>query len=204
MPKRTISQTDIIRNRYNRTALFYDWMDKMIPVKLRQRAIEQANGQVLEVGVGTGANLEYYLPGCEVMGIDFSPGMLRKARQKIVRAKVPVTLLEMDAEHMNFPDNTFDTVVATCVFCSIPDPVQGFREVKRVCKNGGRIIFLEHMRSENPVLGWLMDVFNPLALHLIGSNINRQTVENVRRADITIFSVEEFSGKIIKLILAEP
>ncbi|HBS58351.1 MAG TPA: SAM-dependent methyltransferase, partial [Firmicutes bacterium] len=137
MPKRTISQTDIIRNRYNRTALFYDWMDKMIPVKLRQRAIEQANGQVLEVGVGTGANLEYYLPGCEVTGIDFSPGMLRKARQKIVRAKVPVTLLEMDAEHMDFPDNTFDTVVATCVFCSIPDPVQGFREVKRVCKNGG-------------------------------------------------------------------
>lgn len=204
MPKRTISQTDIIRNRYNRTALFYDWMDKMIPVKLRQRAIEQANGQVLEVGVGTGANLEYYLPGCEVTGIDFSPGMLRKARQKIVRAKVPVTLLEMDAEHMDFPDNTFDTVVATCVFCSIPDPVQGFREVKRVCKNGGRIILLEHMRSENPVLGWLMDVFNPLALYLIGSNINRQTVENVRRADITIFSVEEFSGKIIKLILAEP
>lgn len=204
MPKRTISQTDIIRNRYNRTALFYDWMDKMIPVKLRQRAIEQANGQVLEVGVGTGANLEYYLPGCEVTGIDFSPGMLNKARRKIFRAKVPVTLLEMDAEHMDFPDNTFDTVVATCVFCSIPDPVQGFREVKRVCKNGGRIILLEHMRSENPVLGWLMDVFNPLALYLIGSNINRQTVENVRRADITIFSVEEFSGKIIKLILAEP
>jgi len=179
-------------------------MDKMIPVKLRQRAIEQANGQVLEVGVGTGANLEYYLPGCEVTGIDFSPGMLNKARRKIFRAKVPVTLLEMDAEHMDFPDNTFDTVVATCVFCSIPDPVQGFREVKRVCKNGGRIILLEHMRSENPVLGWLMDVFNPLALYLIGSNINRQTVENVRRADITIFSVEEFSGKIIKLILAEP
>ncbi|HWR56980.1 MAG TPA: class I SAM-dependent methyltransferase [Negativicutes bacterium] len=204
MPKRTISQTDIIRNRYNRTALFYDWMDKMIPVKLRQRAIEQANGQVLEVGVGTGANLGYYLPGCEVTGIDFSPGMLNKARRKIFRAKVPVTLLEMDAEHMDFPDNTFDTVVATCVFCSIPDPVQGFREVKRVCKNGGRIILLEHMRSENPVLGWLMDVFNPLALYLIGSNINRQTVENVRRADITIFSVEEFSGKIIKLILAEP
>ncbi len=195
-------ETETIRRRYNRTALFYDWMDKMIPIKLRRKAVEQATGKVLEVGVGTGANLEFYLPGCQVTGIDFSPGMLQKAKQKLTKAKVPITLVEMDAQDMAFPDNSFDTVIATCVFCSVPDPVQSLKEVKRVCRPGGRIILLEHVRSKNPVLGWLMDVLNPLALHVIGSNINRETVKNVNEAGIDTYSMEEYSGKIIKLIVA--
>ncbi|SDD71948.1 class I SAM-dependent methyltransferase [Sporomusa acidovorans] len=198
------SQTETIRRRYNRTALFYDWMDKMISVKLRQKAIQQAEGKVLEIGVGTGANLEYYLPGCQVTGIDFSPGMLEKAMQKQFKAKVPVTLLEMDAQNMSFPDNTFDTVISTCVFCSVPDPVQGLKEAKRVCKPNGRIILLEHVRSENPILGLLMDILNPLALHIIGSNINRDTVMNIHTAGIKPLEMEEYSGKIIKLIIASP
>jgi len=197
-------QTDIIRRRYNRTALFYDWMDKMIPAKLRRKAVEQAYGKVLEVGVGTGANLGFYLAGCQVTGIDFSPGMLQKAEKKSQEAKVPVTLVEMDAQKMSFCDESFDTVIATCVFCSVPDPVQGLKEVRRVCKPGGKIILLEHVRSENPVLGWFMDLINPIAVHMIGSNINRQTVENVKLADLHVCSIEEYSGKIIKLIVATP
>jgi ubiquinone/menaquinone biosynthesis C-methylase UbiE len=198
------SETDTIRRRYDRTALFYDWMDTMIPAKLRRKAVEQATGKVLEVGVGTGANLEFYLPGCQVTGIDFSLGMLQKAKQKLLRARVPVTLVEMDAQQMTFPDNSFDTVIATCVFCSVPDPIQGLKEVKRVCKQDGRIILLEHVRSENPLFGWLMDVFNPIALHVIGSNINRETIKNIQEAGIQTYSIEEYSGKIIKLIVASP
>jgi len=197
-------QTEIIRKRYNRTARFYDLMDKMIPDTARQKALSQANGKVLEVGVGTGKNLSYYRKGCEVTGIDFSPSMLDKAREKSHLAKVPVTLMEMDAQHMTFSDDTFDTVVATCVFCSVPDPVQGLIEVRRVCKPNGKIVLLEHVRSDNSFLGWLMDVLNPVSLHLIGSNINRRTVENVRAAGIDILNVEDIKSKIIKLIIGRP
>jgi ubiquinone/menaquinone biosynthesis C-methylase UbiE len=195
-------QTEIIRKRYNRTASFYDWMDKMIPVRLRRKAVEQATGKVLEVGVGTGANLELYLPGCQVTGIDFSSGMLQKAKAKVHKAKVPVTLIEMDAQKLNFADGSFDTVIATCVFCSVPDPIQGLKEVKRVCKPGGKIILLEHVRSENPMLGWLMDTLNPIAIHMIGSNLNRQTVKNIQSAGIRNYSMEEYYGKLIRLIVA--
>lgn len=196
--------TEAIRQRYNRTAIFYDAMDWMIPVRLRKQAVELAKGDVLEVGVGTGNNLPYYLPGCRVTGIDFSPGMLAKARQIVVQARVPVTLLEMDAEHLAFPDNTFDTVIATCVFCSVPNPVRGLLEIRRVCKPDGQIILLEHVRSENPLLGALMDILNPISLHIIGSNINRRTVQNVMEAGIHINRVENVSGKIVKLIIASP
>jgi ubiquinone/menaquinone biosynthesis C-methylase UbiE len=197
-------QTEIIKRRYNRTALFYDWMDRMISPALRRKALAHASGKVLEVGVGTGTNLPYYPAGCEVTGIDFSPGMLAKARQKVDLAKVPVTLLEMDAENMTFPDNTFDTVVATCVFCSVPDPVKGLQEVRRVCRPDGKIVLLEHVRSNSPVLGKMMDILNPVSLYLVGSNINRRTVKNIQTADIDILENEDVWGKIVKLIVAKP
>jgi ubiquinone/menaquinone biosynthesis C-methylase UbiE len=173
-------------------------------IELRKKALSQASGKVLEVGVGTGNNFPYYPPGCEVTAIDFSPGMLARARKKLHLARAPIKLLEMDAQAMDFPDNTFDTVVATCVFCSVPDPVKGLAEVKRVCKPNGKIILLEHVRSESPVIGWLMDVLNPISLHLIGSNINRRTVQNVISAGIQLQKVEDLRGKIVKLIVGTP
>ncbi|MDN5347897.1 MAG: hypothetical protein PWP65_1461 [Clostridia bacterium] len=200
----TPAQTEAIRRRYNRASLYYDWMDWMFPPALRQKVLSYARGKVLEVGVGTGNNLPYYPPGCEVTGIDFSPGMLARARKKLRLAKVPVTLLEMDVQEMDFPDDSFDTVVATCVFCSVPDPMQGLKEVKRVCKPEGQIILLEHVRSDHPIIGRLMDILNPLTLHLVGSNINRRTVENVQKAGIKLIRVEDFLGKIVKLIIATP
>lgn len=196
--------TEVIRRRYDRTSIFYDWMDRMISPELRKKALSRASGKVLEVGVGTGNNFPYYPPGCEVTAIDFSPGMLDRARKKLHLARAPIKLLEMDAQAMDFPDNTFDTVVATCVFCSVPDPVKGLAEVKRVCKPDGKIILLEHVRSESPVIGWLMDVLNPISLHLIGSNINRRTVQNVISAGIQLQKVENLRGKIVKLIVGTP
>lgn len=201
---KVFNQSEIIRKRYDRTAIFYDCMDKMIPDTLRRRAIGYANGQVLEVGVGTGKNLPYYQEGCNVTGIDFSPRMLAKARKKVHLAKVPINLIEMDIEAMDFQDETFDTVIATCVFCSVPNPIRGLQEVRRVCKKGGKIILLEHVRSENFVLGWLMDLLNPVTLQIIGSNINRRTMDNIKEAGIQNQSIEKTFGGIVRLIIATP
>lgn len=203
--KEASGETETIKRRFNRTSVFYDVMDKMISIDLRKRAIGLASGRVLEIGVGTGTNLPFYPADCDIVGIDFSSGMLSKAREKASRLKRTVTLLEMDAQHMDFPDQSFDTVVATCVFCSVPNPIQGLTEVRRVCKTNGQIILLEHVRSDNPILGPIMDLLNPMTLHLIGSNINRRTVENVSSAGISIHHVEDVSkSKLIKLIIAAP
>lgn len=196
--------TEVIKRRYNRTALFYDWMDRMIPNDLRRRVWREARGRVLEVGVGTGANFPFYPPGCQVTAIDFSPGMLARARQKLNLAQVPVDLQEMDVQHLDFADASFDTVVATCVFCTVPDPVQGLKEVNRVCRPEGKIVLLEHVRSEHCFLGPLMDLLNPLVLYFIGSNINRRTVANVTRAGIAIEREENLAGDIVKLIIGHP
>lgn len=197
-------QTEIIKKRYNRTAAFFDAMTYVGSKETHRRAFSLVSGNILEVGVGTGANFPYYPAGSMVTGIDFSPGMLDRARKKVSISPVPVTLLEMDAEHMDFPDGTFDSVIATCVFCSVPNPVAGLREIRRVCKPEGKIVLLEHMRSENPFVGWLMDRLNTVSLHLVGANINRRTMDNISDAGLRIETVENLFFDILKLIVARP
>ncbi len=100
-------ETLLTRKRYNRTSKFYDWMDRMISSDLRERILSQATGKVLEVGVGTGKNLEYYPLDCNITGIDLSPGMLEKAKERAKLLNHPVKLLEMDAQNLDFQNDTF-------------------------------------------------------------------------------------------------
>ena len=121
-----------------------------------------AQGEVLEIGIGTSVNLEFYPEDVSVTGIDFSPKMLEKARNKADKLTQNINILEMDVERLDFADDSFDTVVVTCVFCSVPNPIQGLKEVRRVTKPSGKIILLEHMRSGNEFIGKIMDMLNPI------------------------------------------
>ncbi|MCF6094157.1 methyltransferase domain-containing protein [Microaerobacter geothermalis] len=202
-----VKLTETIKGRYNRIAPIFDVMDRMIKEEWRKDVFSLVKGRVLEVGVGTGANLPFYPADTEVTGIDFSPNMLKYARRKLEKGegiKAKVQLLEMDAQQMNFPDNTFDTVVTTCVYCSVPDPVKGLKEIRRVCKPDGQVIMLEHMRSENPVLGTLMDWLNPIPVTFYGANINRRTVENIEKAGMKVVRQKFLMMDIMRLMEISP
>jgi ubiquinone/menaquinone biosynthesis C-methylase UbiE len=178
-----------IRKRYNRIAKYFDSMEKPMGTsgfdKWRKELVQQATGKTLEVGVGTGKNLQYYAKDVDLTAIDFSENMLDKARTKYKDDLPKMNFLEMDVQNMDFEDNSFDTVLTSCVFCSVPDPVKGLQEIKRVMKTDGQLIMLEHVRSSNKVLGLFMDLFNFIPLNIIGDNINRRTAENLKKAGFT-------------------
>ncbi|MEK5357954.1 class I SAM-dependent methyltransferase [Paenibacillus sp. FSL L8-0709] len=199
------NQTKIIRRRYNRISVIFDLMERMIKKEWRVELLNGIHGEVLEVGVGTGANLPFYdKPVSAVTGIDFSPGMLRYAKEKAQHSELSITLLEMDAQCIDFPDNTFDYVIATCVFCSVPDPVAGLMEIRRVCKPGGKVLLLEHMRSEHPFMGMLMDILNSVTVRMSGANINRRTLQNIESAGFNILENTPLMGSILRRLVLSP
>jgi ubiquinone/menaquinone biosynthesis C-methylase UbiE len=102
---------------------------------------------------------------------------------------------------MSFPDNTFDMIFTTCVFCSVPDPIKGLKEMRRVCKPNGKIIMIEHVRSEKQVLGLIMDILNPIVVNTYGANINRRTVENIFISGFSDVNVNNLYSDIVKKIV---
>lgn len=194
--------------RYNRIAPVYDLMESVVERlafrRWRERLWSHVDGErVLEVGIGTGKNISYHPLGTQVTAFDISDRMLERAREQAQDLEADVELILMDAQRLGFPESTFDAAMATFVFCSVPDPVQGLVAIDRVVKPGGRVILLEHVRVNVPIVGALMDLFDPFVLRMMGPHINRRTIKNVKKAGLAIEQVEELAlGGLVKLIFA--
>ena len=205
----TSAASATIQQRYDRHAGRYNFCEapaELLFRRWRPRLWERVppGSRVLEVGVGTGKNIRWHPPGVSVTAIDFSPRMLAQAVPQAGLHDPSPELALMDAQALGLADGSFDAAVSTCVFCSVPDPVLGLREVRRVLRPDGRLLLLEHVRSGLPVVGRVMDLCNPIVVGMQGVNINRNTVENVERAGFHILEVEDLLLDIVKLIVAEP
>jgi len=200
--------TERTKARYNRIAPYYDLIEffsEPVFKRWRRELLSHAKGKILEVGVGTGKNFIYYPKDSVVTGIDIADRMLLLAKERADHLGLAIRLMEGDVQALSFPDSCFDTAVATFVFCSVPDPVLGLQELRRVVKPDGQILLLEHVRIDRPVIGSVMDALNPLFVSLLGPNINRRTVENIEKAGMSIKSVEHLGPMgMVKMIIADP
>lgn len=206
---------DKIKSRYNRIAPVYDLMEGLMEKgkmnSWRQDLWDKVNeykpevdGKLLEAGIGTGKNIKYYPDDIEIFAIDFSEKMLEEASKKADKYNKDVSLINMDIEKLKFPDGHFDIIVTSCVFCSVPNPVKGLKELSRVSKPEGKIIMLEHMKTDKEPLGTLMDAFNWVSLYTWGANINRETMRNIKKANLEVVEVRDLLLDIVKEIILKP
>ncbi|ODA67725.1 putative methyltransferase YcgJ [Methyloligella halotolerans] len=166
--KQILMDTDSVLHAYRRWAPVYDTTFGKVAAAGRKHAVEMINrreGRVLEVGVGTGLSLPAYRNHLKVTGIDLSPEMLSKARDKVERLGLDFVeeLHEMDATNLEFPDDSFDTVVAMYVMTVVPDPEKVMAELERVCAPGGEVILVNHFSQEDGFRGWFERRMAPLA-----------------------------------------
>ncbi len=199
--------THITRSRYQRLSHIYDLMEALAEKRYspwRERLWSLVQGrEILEVGVGTGKNMPYYPTEVRITAIDLTPGMLSQAGKRAARMSLDADLRLADVQALAFESGQFDGAVATFVFCSVPDPLLGLRELTRVVRPGGQVLLLEHVRSQAKLTGALMDVLNPLVVRMMGANINRRTVENVEKAGLELEAVEDLGmNGIFKFIQA--
>lgn len=191
----TVVENQFVERVYEKLANVYDLVfgPTLHPGRLvaMERMGIRPGDRVLEVGVGTGINTSLYPTNCVVTGIDLSSSMLEKARERVQREGIRnVRLIEMDAGALTFADDSFDIVYAPYLVSVVPDPVKVVREMRRVCKPGGKIIVLNHFRSANAVLSRLERAISPFTVH-IGFKSDLDLPGFLAQAELKPISIEK-------------
>ena len=169
--------------------------------EIRKKLIQKIEGKVLEIGSGTGFNFPYYEQAQKVMAVEPEPLMREQSIPRAMKANVPIEVIAANAEELPFPDDSFDAVVGTLVLCTIPDPAKALKEIRRVCKPDGQVLFFEHVRLNHPVLGGLQDLLTPLWKRLCdGCHLNRNTLELVKRAGFKVIRIEKYYKALFLVI----
>lgn len=186
--------TRFVRDHYDSVAHRYDRLVRL-PERLlfaggRPWAAGQADGDVLELAIGTGRNLPHYRARVSVTGVDVSAGMIEIARCRARESAAAVRLHVADAQQLPFADAVFDTVVATLALCSIPDDERAVAEAARVLRPGGKLVLLEHVRSPSPLIRTLQRLLDPLLLRLEGDHLLREPDKRVAQAGLHIDRLE--------------
>lgn len=165
---------------------------------LKRALFSKARGNILLVAAGTGHDFPSLPAGARVTAVDFSSEMLRYAARRALKSPARIQLTRGDIQRLPFRDGAFDTVLTSCTFCSVPDPVEGLVELRRVLKGDGALLMFEHVRAGNPLLGLIMDVMTPLS-RKFGPDINRRTGDNVLKAGFKILREYNVYLDIVKM-----
>lgn len=161
--------------------------------QIRREVLAEAKGRTLEIGAGTGANLDLYPAAVtELALVEPDPHMVGKLRPKLAASARKAELLEAGAEQLPFADSSFDTAVFTLVLCTVPDPAAALREVARILRPGGQMLFVEHVRADDPGLArWQDRLEKPWRFLGDGCHCNRDTVAAIEASPLTLSSVEQ-------------
>lgn len=194
--------------KYDRFARWYDSLEGILNLlglsRLRRVLLRRASGKVLEVAVGTGKNLTYYPRDCRIIALDLSREMLKVARNRAAKLSTHVSFLLADAEALPFADNSFDTVVSSLSTCTFPSPVAALEEMARVCRADGKILLLEHGRSDRARLARWQDRHADQIAQPLGCHWNREPLDLARRAGLRVTREQRFFFGIFHQIEATP
>ncbi|MBF0414212.1 MAG: class I SAM-dependent methyltransferase [Magnetococcales bacterium] len=194
------------RDKWDRAASFFDvsaaWGTEKRWAPSKKNLFSWMDGTILFMAAGTGLDFPCFPPGQRVTAIDISPKMLERARVRAQQYPGHIELMEMDARAMTFPDGCFDQVYTSCTFCSVPDPISGLKEIRRVLKPGGMLRMFEHTGSRIFPFNLMLHLMTPMS-RIVGPELNRDTLGNLDRAGFAIQRVENHFLDVVRSIHAQ-
>ncbi|HEV3473015.1 MAG TPA: methyltransferase domain-containing protein [Actinomycetota bacterium] len=204
-------RNETVRRSWAKQASFYDksigfFERRLVGTSHRPWACSRASGDVLEIAIGTGLNLEYYANEVRITGIDLTPEMLAIARERVRDLGREVDLREGDAHRLELADASFDSVVCTYSLCNIPDPQRAISEMRRVLRPGGKLILVDHIRSTSRPVFWIQRFIEIFSIRLGGEHMTRRPLEYVEATGFEILERERlgFAGIVERLAALKP